>query len=130
MKSPFLALAAFCAMLAVCLGAFGAHGLKHIISPEMLAVYKTGVTYHMWHALGLAFIAHYHAQQKSTLLNFAGWLMFCGIILFSGSLYLLALLSIRWLGMITPFGGLCFIAAWLLFGIFAIKQAKTPDQSH
>jgi uncharacterized membrane protein YgdD (TMEM256/DUF423 family) len=106
------------ALLAVVLGAFGAHGLKPRLSSEMLTVYHTGVDYHMWHALGLVLVgllgAHY---TGSALLAWAGWLMLAGILLFSGSLYLLSVTGIRWLGAITPFGGLAFIIAWALLVI-------------
>jgi len=123
MKAPLLLLSALSAMLGVAMGAFGAHGLKALLTPQMLAVYKTAVDYQMWHALGLGLIAmlrlHYPAAR---LLCWAGWLMFAGILLFSGSLYLLAILNAGWLGMITPFGGLCFLLAWLLLVLFAARQ--------
>ncbi len=123
MKSTFLFLGALCAGIGVGMGAFGAHALKKILSPEMLAVYHTGVDYQMWHALGLIGIAQLrmHAPD-SNLLTFAGVLMFLGIILFSGSLYALALLNLSWLGMITPAGGVCFLTAWLLIALFTIKK--------
>ncbi|WP_031434779.1 DUF423 domain-containing protein [Methylomarinum vadi] len=128
MRSVFLFLAALSAMLAVMLGAFGAHGLKHVLSADMLAVYKTAVTYQMWHALGLAVIAVCRQQiDEAKLLVWAGWLMFVGILLFSGSLYLLTLLNLKWLGMVTPIGGVAFIAAWLLLLLYAagVGNAKT-----
>ena len=123
MKSGFLFLGALSALIGVAMGAFGAHGLKAILSPEMIAVYQTGVTYQMWHALGLIGIALMRQQvPESKLLGWAGWLMFMGILLFSGSLYLLVLLDLKWLGMITPLGGVSFITAWLLIAIFAAKK--------
>jgi len=123
MQSPFLLLGGLCAFIGVGMGAFGAHGLKAILSPEMLAVYQTGVSYQMWHALGLIVIALILQQTpESKLLNWAGWLMFGGILLFSGSLYCLAILNLKWLGMITPFGGLGFLIAWLLIVLFAAKK--------
>ncbi len=116
----FLALSAASAMLAVGMGAFGAHGLKHVLSPEMLTVFKTAVTYQMWHALGLGIVAVLMRQhQDSKLLLWSGWLMFAGILLFSGSLYLLTLLDLKWLGMVTPLGGVAFLSAWLLVLVFA-----------
>lgn len=109
--------------MAVAMGAFGAHGLKAILTPDMLAVYKTAVTYQMWHALGLAMIAFLRAQNPEVnLLKYAAWAMFAGIILFSGSLYLLSLSGLKWLGMITPIGGVCFLAAWLCVMIFSFKS--------
>ncbi|NOR70288.1 MAG: DUF423 domain-containing protein [Methylomarinum sp.] len=125
MRSVFLFMAAVAGLTGVAMGAFGAHGLKAILSPAMLAVYKTAVDYQMWHALALGLIAIYRQQlPESSLLKWAGWLMFSGIILFSGSLYLLAILNIKWLGMITPLGGLCFLAAWICITIFAFKKAE------
>lgn len=123
MKTDFLLPGAISAFIGVAMGAFGAHGLKTVLSPNMLAVYQTGVTYQMWHALGLIVIALLGRQAPvSALLHRAGWLMLSGIILFSGSLYLLALTQLRWLGMITPIGGVCFLAAWLSIAIFATKK--------
>lgn len=119
----FLALAALLAALAVVLGAFGAHGLKLRLSPDMLAVFQTAVQYHIWHALGLALVAlaAIHWPQLNGL-RWAGWLMIVGVVLFSGSLYALALTDIKMLGAITPFGGLAFIVAWMVFA-FAIWKA-------
>jgi uncharacterized membrane protein YgdD (TMEM256/DUF423 family) len=108
------------------MGAFGAHALKASLSPESLAVYQTGVTYQMWHSLGLIAIAL--VQQSipdSKRIAIAGWLMFLGILLFSGSLYLLVLLDMPKLGMITPIGGVCFLIAWLLLCLSAsTKKTK------
>ena len=122
MRNTFLILGAVSALIGVGMGAFGAHGLKTMLAPEMLAVYKTGVTYQMWHALGLILIALLRQQNKGKLLIWAGWFMFAGIILFSGSLYLLAILNTKWLGMITPLGGVAFLIAWILVVIFAWQQ--------
>jgi len=125
MQSVFLFLSAVCGLTGVAMGAFGAHGLKAILTPEMLAVYKTAVDYQMWHALGLGLIAIFRQQvPESALLKWAGWLMFVGIILFSGSLYLLAILNAKWLGMITPLGGIAFLSAWVCVTIFAYKSTK------
>jgi len=126
MHPVFLLLSTSCAFLAVAFGAFGAHGLKAILSVEMLSVYKTAVTYQMWHALGLGLIALLrHQNPTARLLVYAGWLMFAGILLFSGSLYALSLSGLKWLGMITPLGGVCFLVAWLLLIIFAVKASST-----
>lgn len=125
MRSLFLLLGAISAFTGVALGAFGAHGLKAVLSPELLDVYKTGVNYQMWHALGLIGIALVQRQSpESKLIDWAGQLMFAGIVLFSGSLYLLAILNLKWLGMITPIGGVAFLVAWLLITLYAVKQ---PD---
>jgi uncharacterized membrane protein YgdD (TMEM256/DUF423 family) len=131
MKSGFLFLGALSALIGVGMGAFGAHGLKAILSPEMMAVYQTGVTYQMWHALSLIGVALIRQQvPESKLLAWAGWLMFTGILLFSGSLYLLVLLDLKWLGMITPVGGVGFISAWLLIAIFATQKQHHNRYSH
>jgi uncharacterized membrane protein YgdD (TMEM256/DUF423 family) len=118
----FLAIGCVAALLAVAIGAFGAHGLKTRIAPELMAVYKTGVEYHFYHALGLILVglAGLHLPE-SVWLRRAGWAMLAGIALFSGSLYLLSLTGLAWLGAITPFGGAAFIAAWALFATAAIK---------
>lgn len=126
--SAFIRLGAICAFLAVALGAFGAHGLKSVVTPEMLEVYKTGVTYHMWHALALLVIGLLCQQSGNTpwLLR-AGWLMLVGILLFSGSLYLLVLLQLKWLGMITPFGGLCLLAGWFCLLMAGRSNPENPQ---
>lgn len=112
------------------MGAFGAHGLKGVLSPDMLAVYQTGVSYQMWHALGLCSIALLNGHTpESRLIKWAGSLMIIGILLFSGSLYLLALLDLKWLGMITPVGGLCFLAAWLLLAVYATRKQQSGRYS-
>lgn len=120
----FLAIGCIAALLAVVLGAFGAHGLKARIAPELMAVYKTGVEYQFYHALGLILLglAAFHLPA-SAYLRAAGWAMLAGIVLFSGSLYLLALTGLRWLGAVTPFGGAAFIAAW---GLFAAAVLSKP----
>jgi uncharacterized membrane protein YgdD (TMEM256/DUF423 family) len=118
----FLILGGVNAALVVMLGAFGAHGLKTKISAEMLAVYQTGVHYHLFHALGLLVVGVVATQiVDSVYLRWAGRLMLTGIILFSGSLYIMSVGGVRWLGMVTPFGGLVFIAAWILFVMAIIK---------
>ena len=118
----FLVVGAIAALLAVAFGAFGAHALKTRIAPELMPVYRTGVEYHFYHALGLMLVglAAFHLPE-SVYLRSAGWAMLAGIVLFSGSLYLLALTGLAWLGAITPFGGTAFIAAWALFAAAVIK---------
>ena len=120
----FLILGGINAALVVLLGAFGAHGLKARMTAEMLAVYQTGVHYHLFHALGLIAVGLVATQiPASAYLKWSGWLMLAGIILFSGSLYVLSVSGLRWLGMITPFGGVAFIAAWIVFVIAIAKSA-------
>ncbi len=118
----FLTAGGLAALAAVALGAFGAHALKSRVSAEMLAVWHTGVEYHAYHALGLLAVGLVAGQlPESMLLKWSGWLMLAGIVLFSGSLYALALSGERWLGAITPIGGTAFLAAWGLFVIAVLK---------
>lgn len=118
----FLAAGGLAALAAVALGAFGAHALKGRLSPEMLAVWHTAVEYHVFHALGLLAVGLVAAQlPESALLKWSGWLMLAGIMLFSGSLYALALTGVRWLGVVTPAGGTAFLAAWALLAIAILR---------
>jgi uncharacterized membrane protein YgdD (TMEM256/DUF423 family) len=121
MQSRFLLLAALSGFTGVAMGAFGAHGLKHLLSEHYLDIYKTAVSYQMWHALLLAIIA---MMPEHKWLGWAGWSLTAGILIFSGSLYLLTILNISWLGMITPIGGLAFLAGWALLGGYAYQQQK------
>ncbi|HHJ20997.1 MAG TPA: DUF423 domain-containing protein [Gammaproteobacteria bacterium] len=123
MTKQFLMIGALNAAVAIMLGAFAAHGLKAQLSEYSLSVFHTGVQYHLYHALGLLLLGLI-AQQNPGIHGFAlsGWLMVAGIMIFSGSLYLLAITDTRWLGAITPIGGLCFIASWLWLGWTLWKQ--------
>lgn len=113
MERTFLLLGALAAGLAVAAGAFGAHGLRARLTPELLAVFETGARYHMYHALGLLAVAWTASVRPGPATIAAGAFFVAGIVLFSGSLYALALSGIRWLGAITPLGGLCFLAGWV-----------------
>jgi uncharacterized membrane protein YgdD (TMEM256/DUF423 family) len=118
----FLIIGAINAMLAVALGAFGAHGLEGKISEKYLEVWKTGVQYQMFHAMGLFVIAFLLSKfPQSSLLTASGWIMFAGIVLFSGSLYVLSTSGIKVLGAITPLGGVAFVVAWILIVVAAVK---------
>jgi Uncharacterized small membrane protein len=108
--------------LAVAFGAFGAHALKKVLSPEMLTIYHTGVEYQFYHALGLLIIGVIGFQVKSRFIGWAGILLSVGIILFSGSLYVLALSGIKGLGAITPLGGVSFIAGWICLAVGLVSQ--------
>ena len=120
----FLATGCIAALLAVALGAFGAHALKARLAPELMAAYKTGVEYHFYHALGLVLVGLVALQLPgSAYLRGAGWAMLAGIALFSGSLYLLALTGLRWPSAVTPVGGVAFIAAWGLFAAAVLGRA-------
>lgn len=102
------------AFLAVALGAFAAHGLKSRLSPEMLTVFEVGVRYQMYHALALFAAAWASSRWPGSAAYTAGWAFLFGIVVFSGSLYLLSMTGIRWIGAITPIGGVAFLVGWLL----------------
>lgn len=123
MMKLFLGMGSAAMALAVMLGAFGAHALRDRLSPEMLEIFQTGVAYHFYHALGLLLLG-IAAQflPESGWLRSAGWLMATGIVIFSGSLYLLSVTGIRWLGAITPIGGTAFILAWICLFISVWKS--------
>lgn len=107
--------------LAVGLGAFGAHGLKHHLDAQALGWWDTGTRYLAWHALGLLAIDRVAAQGDPLKAHLAGALMVAGIVLFSGSLYTMALTDQRWLGAVTPLGGTAWIVAWLALALAARK---------
>lgn len=108
--------------LAVALGAFGAHALKNRLTEDRQKTYQTGVQYHIAHGLGLILLGLAAAQlENETQILLAGWFLVAGILLFSGSLYALSLTGIRKLGVITPLGGVCFLAGWVIFVIAAIQ---------
>ena len=122
----FLALGAIAMFLAVALGAFGAHALKNRLAPDMLAIFRTGVEYHFYHALGLLAVGLVSMRMpESKSLRASGALMTAGIVIFSGSLYLLAFTGVRALGAVTPFGGVAFLAAWVLFALAVLKAPRT-----
>ena len=121
----FFILGGINAALVVLLGAFGAHTLKVRLSAEMLAVYQTGVHYHLFHALGLLVVGLVATQiADSTYLKWSGWLMLAGVVLLSGSLYVLSVSGLRWLGMVTPLGRTAFILAWALFVMAVLKASS------
>lgn len=116
MDKLFFALGSLFAFLAVALGDFGAHSLQGTFASGMADVYETGVRYQFYHALGLFAVAFAISRWKDAPVSLAGWLFVVGIILFSGSLYLLSTTGLRWLGAITPLGGLAFLAGWAILG--------------
>lgn len=107
------------ALLAVGAGAFGAHALRDRLPTDLLAVFETGARYQMYHALGLLGVAWACSHWQGGLTVAAGWLFVAGIVIFSGSLYILALSGVRWLGAVTPLGGVAFLTGWLLLGLAA-----------
>jgi uncharacterized membrane protein YgdD (TMEM256/DUF423 family) len=111
--------------VAVALGAFGAHALKARIPPDMLSVWQTAVTYHAWHALALLLTGVLMQNMPGSVsLRYAAWLFIAGIVLFAGSLYLLALGGPKAFGVITPLGGVAFIAGWVTLAIGALRTVS------
>lgn len=121
MDRLFFAIGAASAFIGVAAGAFGAHGLKTRLSPDMLAVFETGVRYQMYHAFALLAVAWAYTRWPGALVTTSGVLFVAGTLVFSGSLYLLSLTGIRWLGAITPLGGLAFLAGWVCLVWVALK---------
>lgn len=119
MVRTFWILGSVLALAAVAAGAFGAHALRARVAPDLLDVFETGARYHMYHALALLAVSWAAAQWPGGLTTAAGWLFTVGIVIFSGSLYLLALTGVRWLGAITPIGGVAFLAAWACLALAA-----------
>jgi len=122
-----LILASLLLALAVGTGAFGAHGLRRFVTPDSLAVWQTAVLYHLIHGLGLlavaALVPRLGGLRANRPLRLSAWLLLAGIVLFSGSLYLLTLCHVPWLGAVTPVGGAAFILAWLLLAWAAWRQS-------
>lgn len=117
-----LAAGAIAALLAVMLGAFGAHALRQRLSADLLAIFQTGVQYHFYHALGLLAVGLVaHLLPGVALVRWSGVLMIAGIVVFSGSLYVLALSGVRAWGAVTPIGGLAFIVAWALLALAVLR---------
>ena len=122
MDRVFFGLGAVSAMLSVGAGAFGAHALRARLTPEHLAIFETGARYQIYHALALLAVAWAVSRWPGSLPVFAGWLFVLGSILFSGSLYILALTGARWWGAVTPIGGLSLLAGWLCLVLTAVRR--------
>ena len=121
MERLFVALGALSGLLAVGAGAFGAHALRERLAPDMLAVFETGARYQMYHALALLVAGWAAGRWPGGATLAAGWLFVAGTVVFSGSLYTLVLTGQRWLGAVTPLGGLAFIAGWAALAWAALK---------
>ena len=117
MDKTFAVAGSLSAFLAVAAGAFGAHALRSRVSPDMLAVFETGARYQMYHALALLAVAWAVGRWPVPAIRAAGWLFLGGTVLFSGSLYALSLTGVKWLGAITPLGGVLFLGGWLAFAV-------------
>ncbi len=128
MSNLFIGLGALGCFLAVATGAFGAHALKQVLDADMLAVWHTAVNYLFFHSLGLITIGALHNSSPLHCHKIAGIFMLAGIALFSGSLFALSLSGLKWLGMITPLGGLFFLAAWLMLALgYLTKQHSETE---
>ncbi|MCC6796341.1 MAG: DUF423 domain-containing protein [Candidatus Hydrogenedentes bacterium] len=125
MRNTWVAIAGTLGGLGVALGAFGAHGLKERLTPELLAVFEVGVRYHMYHAIAILAVALAlkHAGDNAWFKR-ACWCWLAGVAIFSGSLYLLAVTDTRWLGAITPFGGVAFIAGWCCIAVEGLRRTN------
>ncbi len=110
------------ALLGVALGAFGAHALRASLSPSDIEIFETAVRYQMYHAVALFGVAWLATKLVDPLMHWAGWLLVAGTVVFSGSLYLLVLTGTRWLGAITPVGGLMLVAGWLLVVVALLRR--------
>lgn len=127
MSNIFIGLGALSAFIAVSAGAFGAHALKQTLDAGMLAVYQTAVDYQLFHSLGLIIIGALDRTSQRRCHSIAAWSMLAGIIIFSGSLYILSMTGIKWLGMVTPLGGLSFLAAWLTLALCHLIRGQATE---
>ncbi len=127
----FLALGSILAGLGVAAGAFGAHALKDILDSPMLQVFETATRYVMYHAFGLCIVSWAIDRYPEQRLEKSGWLFLIGILLFSGSLYVVSLAGIRWMGAVTPIGGLAFMTGWLLlaWGVWRDARARSVNRT-
>ncbi|HEY7768941.1 DUF423 domain-containing protein [Longimicrobium sp.] len=125
MNRTFWILGCTFALLAVGAGAFGAHALRARLTPDLLAVWETAARYQMYHALALLVVAFAVGRAAGGGWALAGWLFTAGIVVFSGSLYVLALSGVRWLGAITPLGGLCFLAGWVALLLAGMRASPS-----
>ena len=123
MERIFMFLGGINATIAIALGAFGAHGLKGRLTPELFHTFETGTRYHLIHALGLIIVGLLlHGFERSSLLHISGGIMLLGIVLFSGSLYLITFTGVRAWGSVAPLGGISFMLSWLLLAIAVIRK--------
>ena len=125
MSNLFIGLGALGCFLAVATGAFGAHILKQVLDADMMVVWHTAVQYLIVHSLGLILIGLLHSTSPRICQKIAGGFMLAGIVLFSGSLFALSLSDLKWLGIITPVGGACFLIAWMILVLGYLLPART-----
>jgi uncharacterized membrane protein YgdD (TMEM256/DUF423 family) len=124
MARTFWTLGCIFAFLAVAAGAFGAHALRERLPSSLLAIFETAARYQMYHALALLLVARAVEAWPGRLSRFAGWAFVIGIVVFSGSLYLLSVTGIRWLGAVTPLGGVAFLAGWAMLAAAGVRTAR------
>jgi uncharacterized membrane protein YgdD (TMEM256/DUF423 family) len=122
MERRFLVIGAALALTAVIAGAFGAHALEDRLDPRLMATFETGVRYQMYHALAVIVVASLHGRLNPRALAIAGWFFVAGVLLFSGSLYMLIFTDVRLLGAITPFGGVALLAGWTALLIAGLRR--------
>ena len=123
-SQKFLVVASVFGLTGVAFGAFGAHSLKSTISSEMLSIFETGVRYQMYHTFALFFVSWFLQSGHRRKFEIAAWLFIAGVMLFSGSLYILAITNIRRFGVVTPFGGLCLLGGWIM-SILGFMEKKS-----
>lgn len=119
MTNGWFVLGALAGALGIALGAFGAHALKTMVGSDLLTVFETGVRYQMYHALALLAVGLAAQRWPGTWIQAAGWLFAAGIVIFSGSLYVMTFTGVKWLGAITPLGGVAFILGWIALALSA-----------
>ena len=124
MQSKWIAIASLLGFTAVAAGALGAHALKDRLEPDHLAAFEVAVRYQMYHALALLAVAWFASLRPSRLISASGYCMVVGVFCFSGSIYALIALDWRWLGPITPLGGLLLMVGWLLLGVAALRDSN------
>ena len=123
MVAGWFAAGAVLSGLGVLIGAFGAHGLRDRVTADMLAVFETGVRYHLIHGLAVLAVAWAASRWPNAWIGAAGWLFVAGVVVFSGSLYILAISGARWWGAVTPIGGVCFLAGWAALAVGALRAS-------
>ncbi|MCL1141634.1 DUF423 domain-containing protein [Shewanella gaetbuli] len=125
MNSRLLFIGAISGFIAVALGAFGAHGLKNIAPPELISIFNLAVEYQFYHTFAICCLAFSAQWLSAKLIKWSAIFFLLGMVLFSGSLYLYALIGAKWLGPITPMGGFCLLIGWVLFALAAIRKPKS-----
>ena len=123
MVAGWFAAGAVLSGLGVLIGAFGAHGLRDRVTADMLAVFETGVRYHLIHGLAVLAVAWAASRWPNAWIGAAGWLFVAGVVVFSGSLYILAISGARWWGAVAPIGGVCFLAGWAALAVGALRAS-------